>query len=95
MTQSGKSLFYFGIYAVGAGLMFITIPDKIITLMQLPLLPLAWARVIGMLSLVIGTNDIFCGKSNIQPFIKISIYTRLGFAFGTVFLFLLGQMLFL
>ncbi len=92
MTASGKSLFYFGIYAVGAGLLFITIPDKLISLTRLPLIPAGWASVIGMLALVIGTYDIFCGHSNIKSFIKISVYTRLGFASGTLLLFVFQQM---
>lgn len=92
MTASGKSLFYFGIYAVGTGLLFITVPDKLISLTRLPSLPAGWASIIGLLALIIGTYDIFCGYSNIKSFIKISVYTRLGFAVCTFLLFVFQQM---
>ena len=92
MTQSGKSLFYFGVYGVFAGLLLITIPETLLSLVHLPALPLGWARIIGLLAMVIGTYDIVCGKANIQPFIKASVYVRFGFFIGTIFLVLLQQM---
>lgn len=92
MTPSGQSLFYFGIYGIGAGLLFLLIPGAIISLTFLPTLPDGWARTIGMLAIVIGTYDIVCGKSNLKPFIKASIYVRLGFAIGATSIVLLGNM---
>lgn len=92
MTASGKSLFYFGIYAVGTGLLFLTMPDKLTSLTQLPSIPAGWASIIGLLALIIGAYDIFCGYSNIKSFIRLSVYIRLGFAAGTILLFVFQQM---
>lgn len=92
MTPSAKSLFYFGIYAVCAGLLFIIIPNKIISLTQLPAMPAGWARVVGILALVIGSYDIICSRANIKPFIKASIFVRFGFTLSTILLFVFGQM---
>ncbi len=92
MTQSGKSLFFFGIYVFSTGLLFILMPEKFIDLTLLPPIPDAWARFIGLLALVIGTNDIIIGKVNIEPLIKISIYVRFGFTLGAILLYLSGQM---
>ena len=92
MTQSGKSLFYFGIYAVCSGLLFILIPGTLISLVHLPSLPAGWGRIIGLLALVIGTYDIICGMADIKLFIRASVYVRLGFAAGTVLLIVFGQM---
>ena len=92
MTTSGKSLFYFGIYAICAGLLFIIIPERIISLLQLPLLPTGWTRVIGLLAIVIGVYDILCGHTNIRPFIKVSVYVRFGFAVCATLLYIFGQM---
>jgi hypothetical protein len=92
MTKSGRSLFYFGIYAVCAGLLFIIIPERIISLLQLPSMPVGWARVIGLLAIVIGVYDILCGQTNIKPFIKVSVFVRLGFAVCATLLYLFGQM---
>ena len=92
MTTSGQSLFYFGIYGISAGLLFLFIPSTIISLTFLPILPNGWTRIIGMLAIVIGTYDVVCGKSNLKPFIKASIYVRLGFAIGAILIVLLGDM---
>jgi hypothetical protein len=92
MTYSGKSVFYFGIYAVCTGLLFISIPERLIALMQLPSMPSGWASVIGLLAMVIGIYYIVCGKTNSKPFIKASMYVRIFFAAGTSLLFVFGQM---
>ena len=92
MTQAGKSLFYFGVYGLFIGLLLIAIPETLISIVNLPAIHLGWARVIGLLAMVIGTYDIVCGKANIQPFIKASVYVRFGFLIGTIFLVLLQQM---
>ena len=92
MTPSGKSVFYFGIYGILAGLSFLVLPEKIIVLTQLPEISIGWARTIGLLALVIGTYDIVCGRADLKLFIKASIYVRLGFALGATLLFVSGQM---
>ena len=92
MTHSGKSLFYFGIYVVSTGLLFIVMPESLISLLHLPVITTGWARVVGLLALVIGTNDIYCGKIDLKPFIKVSIYVRLGFALGAILLVVFEQM---
>ena len=92
MTKSGKSLFYFGIYVVFTGLLFIVIPETFISLNQLPTMPTGWSRVIGLLALIIGTYDILCGKGDIGLLIKASVYVRFGFAIGVTLLVVLGQM---
>ena len=92
MTSSGKSLFYFGIYGVCAGMLFLIIPNTIISLTYLPNLPNGWTRVIGLLALIIGTYDIVCGRADLKPFIQASIFTRLGFALATAMLFFSGEL---
>jgi hypothetical protein len=92
MSQSGKSLFYFGIYVLIMGLQFIFMPEMVIKLTQLPPVHLGWARAIGLLILVIGCYDAYCGYNNIKPLIKFSVIVRLGFALGAVLLFAFGLM---
>jgi len=92
MTKSGRSLFYFGIYVVFTGLLFITIPETFISLNQLPTMPSGWSRVIGLLALVIGTYDILCGRGDIKMLIRASVYVRFGFAIGIAALVAFGQM---
>ena len=92
MTKSGKSVFYFGIYVIGTGLLFILIPGQITALTQLPPIPSGWGSILGLLALIIGSYDITTGLSNLQPLIKVSVYVRFGFTIGTILLFLTGQM---
>ncbi len=92
MTKSEKSLFYFGIYVVSTGLIFLTVPEILFSLTHLPSMPTGWSSVVGLLALVIGAYDIFAAKNGIKPFIKASIYVRLGFMLGTIMLVLIGQM---
>jgi hypothetical protein len=92
MTSSAKSLFYFGLYAFGTGLLFLTFPEPFLALAMLPAVHSGWARVIGLLALVIGCYDIFSARSNLKPFIQISVPVRFGFALGTILLFVSGLM---
>ncbi len=92
MTASGKSLFYFGIYVILTGILFLAIPDTLISLNGLPELPKGWSSAVGALALVIGTYDVFAGKNNCLPMIRFSVYVRLGFFVATVLIFLAGQM---
>lgn len=92
MTQSGKSLYYFGIYTATAGVLFLLIPESLINMLQLPALPNGWARFIGLLVLVIGLYDLLCGKYDIKLYIKASVYLRFGFFVGCLILISAGQM---
>lgn len=60
--------------------------------MQLPPLPAGWARVIGLLTLVIGTYDLVSARAEAIAFIRASVYVRLGFAVGAALLVFVGQM---
>lgn len=92
MTKSAKSLYYFGFYVLLTGIIICIIPDKFISLLKLPEIPTAWARVIGLLVIIIGCYDILNGRNNVKPLIKASIYLRILFFIGILVLFISGQM---
>lgn len=92
MTKSGATLFYFGIYVLIVGILLLAIPTSFVAANMLPPIPDPWARIIGLLLLVIGTYDVLCGKFDVRPFIRWSVYIRFGFAAGTLLLVLAGQM---
>lgn len=92
MTKPGATLFYFGWYVIIMGILFLSIPASFVAANQLPPIPDNWARVIGLLSLVIGTYDILCGRYDIRLFIQWSVYVRFGFALGILVLVLTSQM---
>jgi hypothetical protein len=92
MNYSAKTVFYFGIYLVFTGLIFLFIPEPIISLLQLPITPTGWSSVVGLLALVIGAYYIVCGKANNEVFINATLYVRWAFAIGATLLFVVGQM---
>ena len=92
MSKSGATLFYFGCYVVIMGILFLSIPASFVAANQLPPIPDGWARVIGLLSLVIGTYDILCGRYDVRLFIQWSVYVRFAFAFGMLVLVITSQM---
>jgi hypothetical protein len=63
-----------------------------ISLNKLPELPTGWTRVVGMLAFIIGVYDIVSGRANFKPFIKASIFVRLGFTVGASLLVIAGEM---
>ena len=92
MTKSAKSLYFFGFYVLFTGIIICIIPDNFISLLKLPEIPTAWARVIGLLVIIIGGYDILSGRNNVKPLIKASIYLRTLFFIGILGLFISGQM---
>ena len=92
MTKSGKSVFYFGIYGILVGVVVCLIPEQFISILKLPDIPTAWARVIGLLGIILGSYDIISGRNNLQPLIKGTIYMRLFLFAGIIVLFVTGQM---
>jgi len=92
MTKPGKSLYYFGFYVLLTGLIICIMPAQFISLLKLPEISAAWARIIGLLVIIIGSYDILNGRNNVLPLIKASIYLRLLFFIGVLLLFLTGQM---
>ena len=92
MTKSGSTLFYFGIYVALTGFLILFVPDTLTSMMHLPAITNGWSGVIGLLALVIGAYDIFSGRNDIQPFIKASVYIRIGFTIGTILLVVFQQM---
>ena len=92
MTKSAKSLYYFGFYVLLIGIIICIVPDMFISLLKLPEIPIAWARVIGLLTIIIGSYDILSGRNNVKPLIKASIYLRILFFIGILVLFISGQM---
>jgi hypothetical protein len=92
MTTSGKSVFYFGLYVLLSGILFLVIPEKIISLNGFPPLQQGWSTAIGCLALVIGAYDTYAGKNNVLPMIRFSVYVRIGFCIATVLVVVSGQM---
>ena len=92
MTPAARSLFLFGIYILVVGVAFIAAPGPLMALLHLPPATVGWARVVGLLALVIGSYDTVAGKTGNAAHIRASIPVRIGFTAGTVLLVLFAQM---
>ncbi len=92
MSKPGKTVFYFGIYLLLIGVMLCAIPQQFIATLQLPVLPGAWARLLGLLVLILGGYYIISGKNNLLPFIKATVHLRIFFLLCCILLFVTGQM---
>ena len=92
MSRPARTLFAFGLYVVLTGLIFLTAPDFLISLLRLPPSPPGWPRIVGILALVIGTYDLVGSHSECLPYIKASVPIRFAFAVSMTILFLTRQM---
>lgn len=92
MSRAARSLFVFGIYVAAVGVAFIAAPDPLMRVLALPPATAGWARVVGLLAVVIGAYDIVGARAGCAPYIRASVPVRLFFASGTILLVLLGQM---
>ncbi len=92
MSRPARTLFLFGIYVTLAGLAFLAAPEALIALLRLPPSPPGWPRIVGILSLVIGTYDLVSSRADFLPYIRASVPIRFAFAGAVTVLFLTGQM---
>jgi hypothetical protein len=74
------------------GLIFLTVPGFLISLLRLPPSPPGWPRIVGILALVIGTYDLVGSHSECLPYIRASVPIRFAFAVSMTILFLTRQM---
>lgn len=92
MTSAAKSIFYFGFYVLLIGVLLLAVPQTFLGTLKLPDIPEGWARIIGMLAVIIGVYDTVSGRNNLMPAIKASVYLRFFFFAGVLLLIILEQM---
>jgi len=92
MSRAARSLFVFGMYVVAVGEALIAAPAQFASLLHLPPATVGWVRVVGLLSVIIGTYDTVGSRAGCIPYIRASVPVRFGFAIGTALLVVFGQM---
>jgi len=92
MSRAARSLFVFGIYVVVMGLGFLAAPGPLTAMLKLPPATVGWARLVGLLALVIGSYDMVGARAESLAYMKASVYVRIGFAIGSALLVAFGQM---
>ena len=92
MTNAAKSIFYFGFYVLLIGVLLLAVPKTFLGTLMLPDVPEGWARIIGLLAIIIGVYDTVSGRNNLMPAIKASVYLRFFFFAGILLLIIAEQM---
>ena len=76
MSQSAKSVYYFGFYLVLLGLTLILQPNLLLSTFGIPETSEVWIRVAGMLVLALSVYYIVVSKNDITVFLKVTVFVR-------------------
>ncbi len=76
MSNSAKSVFYFGLYLVGLGISLILFPNVLLNLFGVPSTSEVWIRVVGMLLLALSVYYIVSSRLELTPVFKVTMYIR-------------------
>ena len=88
MTNSAKSVYFFGIYLYLIGLTLIFIPNLLLQILQIPETNEVWIRVVGLLTFIIGFYYNRTGAMNNSSFFNLTIPARI-IVFTTFVVFVL------
>ena len=76
MTRSAKSIFYFGFYVIGLGILLIFFPNPLLQLVAVPATNEVWIRLAGMLLIFMGFFYMMAGRTNTVAFFRWTLVTR-------------------
>lgn len=76
MSSSAFSAKVFAVYLFIAGAVLITVPNLLLTLLQIPPTPDVWIRVVGLVAFMIGVYAWVAASHEFKPFLVASVYTR-------------------
>ena len=81
MTNTAKTIFYFGLYVIVLGAILISIPNVLLTTFGFEETKEPWIRVLGVVVAALGYYYVVAAKSNARAFFNATVYGR-----GWVFL---------
>ena len=76
MSSSAFSAKVFAVYLFLAGTVLVTVPNLLLTLLQIPPTPDVWIRVVGLVAFMIGVYAWVAASHEFKPFLVASVYTR-------------------
>jgi hypothetical protein len=76
MSSSAFSAKVFAVYLFLAGLTLVTVPNLLLSLLQIPSTPDVWIRVVGLVAFMIGVYAWVAASHEFKPFLVASVYTR-------------------
>ena len=77
MSRAAKSLFAFGIYLCGLGLLLLLVPNPLLRAFGAPTTNEVWIRVNGMLVLCLSFYYVLAARNGLTNFIRWTVWTRL------------------
>ena len=81
MSKAAKSLFVFGIYLCGLGLILLLIPNLILPAFGAPPTNEVWIRINGMFVLCLSFYYLRAARSELTSFIRWTVWTRVAVIF--------------
>ena len=79
MSQAAKSMLIHGLYLVLSGLTLIAVPNLLFGLLGIAQTTEVWARIVGVLTLILGFYFIQAARQNVIAFMRWTVYARLTF----------------
>jgi len=76
MSRAAKSLFAFGIYLCGLGLLLLTVPNLILPLFGAPPTSEVWIRINGMFVLCLSFFYVQAARHGLTIFIRWTVWAR-------------------
>lgn len=81
MSQAAKSLFVFGIYVFGLGLILLLVPNLILPFFGAPPTNEVWIRINGMFLICFGFYYVQAARNELTNFIRWTIPARIAVIF--------------
>jgi hypothetical protein len=81
MSQAAKTLFIFGIYLCGLGLILLLVPNLILQLFGVPPTHEVWIRINGMFVLCLSFYYVQTARNELTIFIRWTVWTRIAVIF--------------
>jgi hypothetical protein len=76
MTSTARSIFVFGCYVIGLGLMMLLIPNRLLGFFGQPPTTEVWIRCAGMLLLLLGAYYLLAARAGLEPFFLWTVWGR-------------------
>lgn len=76
MSSTAKSIWYFGIYLLLAGLALFAVPNRVLALLGMQGTTEPWIRLAGTLTFILGIFFMYTARKEVRPFFYISMFGR-------------------
>jgi hypothetical protein len=77
MSKAARSVFIFGLYMLGQGLVLMLAPQLLLGAIGVPIPSDAWVRVVGWCLIVLGVYYVLLARLEQQTFFSVSAIVRL------------------